>query len=1078
MIKNITVSIFMLIVLFYITNVQIAHAQDNIVDVPESIPIDQIFITPPGSNSYVVGNNVVVTDKKTSQIGSIFSSEQNKIDLTKDFYSEMYINIDGDADGICFVMHNDPNKLSEFSGVLGGGLGVYGDKVYMGAPAKVGDLQIKNSFSVEFDTYNNSDLYDSGIDGNNGYGHIAYSFPDIPDSYSFNWTTRKITGVQHRGIQYPNFKLGDGKWRLFKIKWDSWDENNMGKLTYTFDTLPPVSVPISNTVFGVNEVYWGFTGSTGMYYEKAIVAFKSVPGLVNYDDNIEFMDSNGNNIKSINNNSEVTVHYNGQYKGGKQDLFKPTLKFKLAQNQVYQPNSFSLNGNVVNPSYENDELVFSLPDDLSQKNSTVDIQFKVKDRNIVGNTELTMSSVLTGTNYILEKNASYNVEYKLKGDSKLRYTLYGNGLISDNELFYNSEEKKIGFNVDINNAISNTSSLIWHKNFSGQNYYTFELIRNGKVIKIYEANGNDSIQDLYKFLGESNGMEISYGDIIHSRIAEYRQEFITNNPSSAVSAYTLGTDAYFKLTNKGMINLSNAINLKDYSDININNYISLNPGHPTYPKTAAISTFSDSGDSLIQKEFPDTEYYNITEYNVTQNNLNNISAINNGVGINTYQDFLSRFKDFQSNYGKVYKIFKKEPEKVEIYHNGEIKYKGSNDLSLTDYFEFTEKEGLNKLNFVKVTGKTKQIELNSDISNITAADEFTDANLYSDIEVLSFKNKLENNKLGTYTMPINLKQKLNTSGNYINFNVDSKIIIVDTTAPTADPVPQELYQGENFDGDPLSLITNLKDNDAVENITAKIIEMPNTSKIGTTNSKVEISDKSGNTSVITIPFTIKSRDANLSVLFVNENNKILSGYSVTIKTQIGNIVDLTKNEVVQKQLKNIISAGYDVIENPTNENKILIDHTNVTIQYKVKGTLSITSFPNILDFGTLKYNATTQRIERPSFDNRLEVTDSRIDNTNGWIMTASLTTPMRNSDGKELVNALRYVKQGKETILNQTPQVIYSNKNNLGGSYIISNNWGNTANTDGIKLQINSSDKVYTGDYMGVITWKVIAGQP
>lgn len=177
-------------------------------------------------------------------------------------------------------------------------------------------------------------------------------------------------------------------------------------------------------------------------------------------------------------------------------------------------------------------------------------------------------------------------------------------------------------------------------------------------------------------------------------------------------------------------------------------------------------------------------------------------------------------------------------------------------------------------------------------------------------------------------------------------------------------------------------------------------------------------------------------------------------------------------------MENVTAAGYEIAERPINETAVKIDNTTVTVQYKLQGVLSLTSVPSVLDFGTLTYNATTKRVDDPHFDNQLVVTDTRADATNGWRMTASLSTPMRNGNGQELVNALRYVNQGKETILNQNAQVVHTNAKGVSGSYVISNEWGTTANTDGIKLQINSSDTVYTGDYVGVITWKVMTGQP
>ncbi|WP_086314877.1 hypothetical protein A5821_002467 [Enterococcus sp. 7F3_DIV0205] len=381
------------------------------VDAPQSVPLDQIFVTPKGANSYVEGNNVVITDKKVSQIGSIFSTEQNKMDLSKDFYSEMYIYIDGDADGIAYVMHNDPDKIANFSGLVGSGLSIYGDKVVYGSPNKVGGKQLKNSFAIEFDTYFNGDSYDSGLNKNSDKGHIAYSFPDKLSSYKYKSPSTSITGINHSGLQYPTFKLGDGQWRLLKIQWTAWNASNVGNLTYTFGDLASVSVPISRDTFGTDSVYWGFTGSTGALSEKAVVAFKSVPGLVNYTENVEFMNTEGKKIQSITQDSEVTVHYSGQYTGGKQNMIQPTFKFALSPNQVYQQGTLLLNGVPATPTYINNELAIPLSKDLSATNPIVDIQFKVKDTKVTNDTKLTLTAQAVAKNIISGKDASYDITY-------------------------------------------------------------------------------------------------------------------------------------------------------------------------------------------------------------------------------------------------------------------------------------------------------------------------------------------------------------------------------------------------------------------------------------------------------------------------------------------------------------------------------------------------------------------------------------------------------------------------------------------------------------------------------------------
>ncbi|MDA9472831.1 hypothetical protein C240_3055 [Enterococcus sp. 5H] len=56
--------------------------------------------------------------------------------------------------------------------------------------------------------------------------------------------------------------------------------------------------------------------------------------------------------------------------------------------------------------------------------------------------------------------------------------------------------------------------------------------------------------------------------------------------------------------------------------------------------------------------------------------------------------------------------------------------------------------------------------------------------------------------------------------------------------------------------------------------------------------------------------------------------------------------------------------------------------------------------------------------------------------------------------------------------------MIYSNNSSGVDNINISDNWGTEAGTDGVKFQIDARDIVHTGRFEGVVTWKVMAGQP
>ncbi|MBM7690256.1 hypothetical protein BCR24_05200 [Enterococcus ureilyticus] len=377
----------------------------------DSVPVDTIFKVPQGANSYVDGNEIVITDNTSNQIGSIYSTEENKIDLSKDFYAEMYVKIDGSGDGMTFVMHNDQPKTQNFSGLTGQGLAVYGSYWYLqGVYMLIGPSQLKKSLAIEFDTYYNFG-YDRFLNTNLGNGHIAYTTPDSYDGYGF-YADRTVASVKHNGVQYPSFKLGDGKWRLLTLKWTAWNASNIGNLTYQYEGLEPISASVPKYTFGgTDNVYWGFTGSTTNVTEKASVRFKSLPGFVDYSENVDFIDAEGNSIQNITQDSEVTVHYVGQHVGGKQNLMEPTYKFTLSPNQEYQQGSFKLNGVAVTPTYVNNELEIPLSKDLSSTDSKVDIQFKVKDSEVTQDTDLTLTAHVKAKNFLSDNDFTYKITY-------------------------------------------------------------------------------------------------------------------------------------------------------------------------------------------------------------------------------------------------------------------------------------------------------------------------------------------------------------------------------------------------------------------------------------------------------------------------------------------------------------------------------------------------------------------------------------------------------------------------------------------------------------------------------------------
>lgn len=397
------------------------HAEENTFE-PEGVPVEGVFSIPSGADSKVMSEDtILITDSKKYQIGSIFSTSDNKFNLYKDLHSEMYIKINGKADGITFIMHDDTKRANKYSGAIGQSLGAYAET----ASKSIGmRKQVERSFVVEFDTYFNNDSnhpFDTKLSRNENRGHVAWAFPEKWSAYDFN-NDGKITALNHNNVQYPKtFSLGDNQWRLFTVDWKALDSSDYGYLTYQLEGLDPVKVKIPHNVFGKNtqEVYWGFTGATGGSVEEAIVKFFSVPGLVYYDDKFELYNKNNVILDAtslVKGDEEITVRYHGDYNGGKQNLLKPKVSFELSEGQIFVPGTLTVNGEIKEPIINNNQIQVAFSElSGADMNSSVDIQFKVKLDNISSNKNVNIISKVDATNF--KQKTGHTKSYMVDGNS-------------------------------------------------------------------------------------------------------------------------------------------------------------------------------------------------------------------------------------------------------------------------------------------------------------------------------------------------------------------------------------------------------------------------------------------------------------------------------------------------------------------------------------------------------------------------------------------------------------------------------------------------------------------------------------
>jgi hypothetical protein len=185
-------------------------------------------------------NTYALTPDATFQAGGVTFND--KVDLTHDFNMafNIYFGPTQAADGMAFVLHNDPGGAAAIGG-SGGNLGAMG---------------LQNGLAIEFDTYQNS-----------GFGDPAYDHTNILDTDAGPGSN--LTPATNLG------NIVDGGWHQVGVTWDSqshtlryWVDGKLGG-TLTGDIA-------TNYLGGQTTAYFGFTGGTGGAHDLQQVRVQAV----------------------------------------------------------------------------------------------------------------------------------------------------------------------------------------------------------------------------------------------------------------------------------------------------------------------------------------------------------------------------------------------------------------------------------------------------------------------------------------------------------------------------------------------------------------------------------------------------------------------------------------------------------------------------------------------------------------------------------------------------------------------------------------------------------------------------------
>jgi hypothetical protein len=202
------------------------------------LPRAPTFVTNGDATYDAALNKFIVTPDTELQHGSVMTEE--RIDLAKSFAITLSINLganDAGADGMAFVIHNDP----------------LGNQALGGLGGAMGSLNILNGLAIQLDTFQNE-----------GDPH------DIANDHT------SLIDTDSEALASPVTDLGnieDGQWHTLKVYWDG------QSLSYTFDgvLMATLAEDIATAYLGGSQfAYLGITAGTGGLSELAQVRIEKL----------------------------------------------------------------------------------------------------------------------------------------------------------------------------------------------------------------------------------------------------------------------------------------------------------------------------------------------------------------------------------------------------------------------------------------------------------------------------------------------------------------------------------------------------------------------------------------------------------------------------------------------------------------------------------------------------------------------------------------------------------------------------------------------------------------------------------
>lgn len=213
-----------------------------------------------GDAEHMSGSCIRLTRDEPYSEGIAFSTTY--LDLSRYFEIEFDIYLgnknDLGADGIAFVIHNDPRGFQAY--------GTYGECLGYGrfSPNYEWGNYIAPSIALEFDTYQNLQQNDPRSD------HIAYLENGV-NLHTYYWNS-----------QNDDYNLEDDQLHNFRFRWNP---KSQAITVYLDNKVVHKSTrDLINHIFeGKTQVIWGFTASTGRLHNLQYFCFRRLAFLANPD---------------------------------------------------------------------------------------------------------------------------------------------------------------------------------------------------------------------------------------------------------------------------------------------------------------------------------------------------------------------------------------------------------------------------------------------------------------------------------------------------------------------------------------------------------------------------------------------------------------------------------------------------------------------------------------------------------------------------------------------------------------------------------------------------------------------------